>query len=148
MPLKKGKTMKRILLTLLGIALVLGLFAASGYAGYRFGYVQGAQAAANSEAVPLLPELRRFDDFGPRGLDEPNFSFERGFHRGFGPSWFPMRGFGFFPPLMFLGQILMLALILGFISWLATRSGWRLTRQTQPAQSQTTENTPPKAEGE
>ena len=125
--------MKRILLTLLGLVLVLGLFAATGYAGYRFGYAKGAQATANGDTLPRVPELRRFDHFGPRHM--PNFGPDREFHRGF-----PLIGFGFFP-LMFLGRLIMLALMILFVFWLFTRSGWRLTRQT-------TETAPPPTENE
>ena len=55
--------------------------------------------------------------------------FERGFHREFGMRGVPGMGFGFFSPLMFLGRIAILALIVWFIYWLFTRSGWRLTRE-------------------
>jgi hypothetical protein len=139
--------MKKILLTLLGVVLVLGLFAATGYASYRFGYAQGAQAAANGDASTLVPELRRFDDFGPRGLPERNFRFERGFPRGFGPHGFPMIRFGFFPPLLFAGGVVVLALIALFAYWLFTRSGWRLTRQTTQV-TLTTESIPPTTKNE
>jgi hypothetical protein len=121
--------MRKVLLTLLVIILVLGLFAATGYAGYRFGYAPGVQATANGD--DLRPALRPFDDFGPREMPGRNFGFERGFPRGFGPGGFPMMGFGFFPLLMFLGLIALFALIIGFIYWLFTRSGWRLTRQPE-----------------
>jgi hypothetical protein len=138
------QTMKRLLLTLLGIVLVLGLFAAAGYTGYRFGYAQGAQAAVNGNASPRAPALRPFDDFGPRGMPDRNFDFDRGLRRGFGPGRFPIMGFGFFP-LMFLGRILVLALIIGFIVWLVTRSGWRLTRTPIAT---TTTTPPPSAENQ
>ena len=131
--------MKKVLLTLLVTILVLGLFAAAGYTGYRFGYAQGVQATANGDV--LRPGLRPFDDFGPRGMPMHNFGFGRGFNRGFGPGGFPMMGFGFFSPLMLLGRIAVLALIVWFVYWLFTRSGWRLTRQT-------TESVPPKTENE
>lgn len=127
--------MKRIILTLLAIIVVFGLFAATGYAGYRVGFTQGAQSNANGDA----PQLRPFDEIHPRGM--PGFGFERGFQRGFGPGRFPMGGFGFFSPLMWLGRIAFLALIVWFIYWLLTRSGWRLTRQTM-------ESVPPPAHSE
>jgi uncharacterized membrane protein len=134
---ERNRTMKRVLLTLLAVILVLGLFAAIGYTGYRFGYVQGVQATANGQA----PELRPFDGFGPRGMRMHDFGFERGFHRGFGPGVFPMRGFGFFSPLMFLGRIAVLALIAWFVYWLFTRSGWQLTR-TRTTQTTETQSKP------
>jgi hypothetical protein len=124
--------MKRILLTLLVILLLLGAFAATGYAGYRFGYAQGVQSTANGENPRLGP--RPFDDFGPRGV--PNFGFGRDFRRGFGPGRFPMIRFGYFPPLMFLGQLVVLALIVFFIYWLFTRSSWQLTRTVQTTETQ------------
>jgi hypothetical protein len=55
--------------------------------------------------------------------------------------------FGFFPPLMFLGGIVMLVLIVFLAYWLFTRNGWRLTRQTAQV-TQTTEGVPPKTENE
>jgi hypothetical protein len=105
--------MKKVLLSLLAALVVLGLFAAVGYAGYRFGYAQGAQAAqrtANGQA----PELRPFDGWNPRRMPMPDFGFDRGFERGFGMRGFPMMGFGFFP-LMFLGRIIVIALIIWFV---------------------------------
>jgi hypothetical protein len=129
--------MKRILLTLLVIIVGLGLFAATGYAGYRFGYIQGIQETANEDAP--LPRLRPFEDFGPRGMPRHDFGF--GFDRDFGQGHFPMLGFSFFSPLLFLGRIAVLALIVFFIVWLFTRSGWRLTRQIS-------EPVPPKTENE
>jgi hypothetical protein len=123
--------MKKVLLTLLAALVLLGLFAAVGYAGYRFGYTQGAQITANGRA----PELRPFDGWGLR------FGIERGFPRGFGMRGFPMMGFGFFSPLLFLVRLAVLALILWFVYWLFTRSGWRLTRQTtEPVPPPKTEN--------
>lgn len=129
--------MKKVLLGLLAVIVVVGLFAAVGYTGYRFGYVQGVQAAANGDAA--RPGLRPFDEVGPRGMPMHNFGFGRGSQRGLGG--FPMMGFGFFSPWMLLGRLAVLALIVWFIYWLFTRSGWRLTRQT-------TESVPPKMESE
>jgi hypothetical protein len=128
---KKGKTMKRLLLTLLGFIVVSGLFGAVGYAGYRYGYAQGVQATASG-----APQLRPFDDFDPRGMH--GFGMDREFQRGFGPGGFPMRGIGFFSPWRWLGPLAVLALIFWFVYWLFTRSGWRLTR-TVPV----TETPPP-----
>ncbi|HET9589430.1 MAG TPA: hypothetical protein VFO91_11645, partial [Anaerolineales bacterium] len=78
--------------------------------------------------------FRLFDNFGPRGMPMDRFGFERGFPRRFGD--FPMMGFGFFSPLIWLGRIAVLALILWFVYWLLTRSGWRLTREVQATESQ------------
>jgi hypothetical protein len=124
------KTMKRILLTLLGIIVVLGLFGAVGYTGYRYGYAQGVQVTARGEA----PQLRPFDDFNPRGMH--GFGMDRGFERGFGRGGLPMMGFGFISPWRWLGPLGVLALMALFGYWLFTRSGWRLARQT-------TESVPP-----
>jgi len=128
--------MKKVLLTLLGLVVVVGLFAAAGFAGYRFGYAQGAQVTANGDA----PQLRPFDDFGPRRMPMHRFDFDRGFARGFRMGDFPMLGFSFFSPWMLLGRIAILALIVWFIYWLFTRSGWRLTRQTTEGSSSKAEN--------
>jgi hypothetical protein len=115
--------MKKVILGILGAILVLGLFAGVGYAGYRIGFNQGAQFAADGNA----PRFNRFDRDGlPR--------FMPYFDRSFSPRWFGMtphnRGFGFFPPfffLGFLGRIALIGLILWFVVWLFTRSGWRLS---------------------
>ena len=126
--------MKRILFTLLGIIVVLGLFAVAGYAGYRIGYAQGLHTTINGDATRPNRALGPFDEFHRREI--PRFGMDREFQRGFGPGRFPMMGFGFFSPLRWLMPIAVLALIVFFIYWLFTRSGWRLTRQT-------TESVPP-----
>jgi hypothetical protein len=132
--------MKKVLLTLLGIIVAVGLLATAGFAGYRLGFAQGARITvnANSNAPrPQEPQVRPFNGFGPRGMPFHNFGFGRGIRRGFGMGGFPMMGFGFFGPLMFLGRILILGLVIWFIYWLFTRSGWHLVR-TAPVT-----NTPP-----
>lgn len=126
--------MKKVLLSLLVIVLVLGVVAAAGFTGYRFGYAQGIQATAEGQA----PQFRPFDEVGPRGMPMRDFGFEREFQRGFGMGGFPMRGFGFFSPLRFLVQLAVLALIVWFVYWLFTRSGWRLTRTTRTVETQPT----------
>lgn len=137
--------MKKVILTLLGIVVALGLFAAIGYAGYRIGYVQGARVTVSANGNTTRRQLRPFDSFGPRRMPMRNFGF--GFRRGFGV--FPMMGFALFGPLMFLGRIVLLVLVIWFIYWLFTRSGWRLTRaaQTTTTQTTTTQTTPPPAPG-
>jgi hypothetical protein len=137
--------MKKVLLTLLTVIVVLGLFAAAGYVGYRFGFMQGAQITANASAPNGVPNpgVRPFDNFDRRGMPMQNFGdhFGRGLRRGFPRMG---MGFGFFFPLMLLGRIFVLALILWFIYWLFTRSGWRLTRtvpvteppSTKPAETE------------
>ncbi|HEX9838097.1 MAG TPA: hypothetical protein VGA72_02055 [Anaerolineales bacterium] len=121
--------MRKVLLSLIAAVLVIGLFAAVGYSAYRVGYNQGAQATDAGDTPPF----RQFEDFRPRGMPMDNFGrdIERGFNRGFGPGEFPRMGFGFFSPILFLGRIAALGLVLWFIYWLFTRSGWRLTRTPQ-----------------
>ena len=124
--------MKKILLTLLGIVVMLGIFAAVGYAGYRYGYVQGARTTAAGNT----PQLRPFGDDELRGMPMHPFRFERSIHRRFGSGMLPLMGLGFFSPLIWLGRILVLALIVWFVYWLFTRSGWRLTRTVPAAETQ------------
>jgi len=133
---------KKVLLTILALIVVLGLFAATGYAGYRFGYAQGAQGAQLT-ASGDAPRFGPFDEVIPRGMPMHNFGreIERGFNRGLRPDGFRRIGFGFFSPILFLGRVALLGLVLWFIYWLFTRSGWRLTRMP-PA----TVTTPPDAE--
>src|SRR5215207_328964 len=126
--------MKKVLLTLLAVIVLLGFFAAAGLAGYRVGYAQGTQATANVDAPRR--ELHPFDEVGPHRMPMHNFGFGRGFPRGFGHGGFPRRGFGFFFPLLLLGRIAILALIVWFIYWLFTRSGWQLTRTVQTTKTQ------------
>lgn len=131
--------MKRMLLTLLAVVLVLGLFAVAGFTGYRLGFAQGIQqTVANSNGNP--PQVRPFDNTGPRGMH--NFGFGREIPRGFGMHGFPLMGF--FSPFMLLGRLLFWVLLIGLIYWLFTRSGWRLTRQTvetTPARTETVTET-------
>src|SRR6266498_973888 len=130
--------MRKILLSIVSLVLVIGLFAAVGYAGYRIGYNQGTQATTSGNTLTLRP----LGGFGPQRVPMHNFGygFDRDFGRGFGPGRFPMMGFGFFSPLLFIA---VLGLVIWFIYWLLTRNGWRLTRA-----SQDTATTPPNTEGE
>ena len=133
--------MKKVLLTLLTVVVVLGLFAAAGFAGYRFGYMRGAQIAANG-GTPN-PGLRPFDHFERGGMPRFGHDFGRGFHRGFGFGG-PMMGMGFgiFSLFGLLMRIVVFALILWFIYWLFTRSGWRLIRTVQTVQSTEAQSKP------
>lgn len=129
--------MKRVLITLLGAILVIGALAAAGFAGYRIGFNQGAQISVNADSpLPVRP-----DRFGPEGIRPHDFDkdFDRGFNRGFPHGGFRMmrRGFGFFPPFMFLGQIAFWGLIILLIYLLFTRSGWRITRTQETVQNTT-----------
>ena len=124
--------MKRILLTLLAVVVVLGLFAAVGYTGYRVGYSRGAQGLERAaDGDDLRPGLRAFDGFGRHGIfPGREFGFGRGFERRLGG--FPMVGFGFFP---LLGLIAVLTLLALFVYWLFTRSGWRVVRTIPVAET-------------
>ena len=136
--------MRRVLLSILAIIVVFGLFAAAGFAGYRFGYVQGAQRITANGAAP---QVRPFNDndFNRRGMPMmPGFGWGRGMHRGFGMGGFPMMGFGLFGLLGFVGRILIFALVIWFVYWLFTRSGWRLTR-TAPVTTAPPVTPPPAA---
>ena len=125
--------MKRVFLIILGIVVVLGVLAGTGFAGYQIGLRQGARAS-NDEIGPFL-DRPNFDlERGPFAFDR---GFERRFDRGFPHGGFQMirrGGFGFFGPFMFLGHILFWGLIILLVYWLFTRSGWRLTRTEQTVQ--------------
>lgn len=117
--------MKKLILGILGALLVIGLFAGAGFTGYRIGLHQGAQLSADGN----IPRLDRFDRDGmPR--------FAPGFDRRFTPRMFvmmhPARDFGFFSLLFFVARLALIALLIWFVFWLFTRSGWRLslTRQS------------------
>lgn len=142
--------MKKVFLSLLAVIVVLGLFTAAGYTGYRVGYVQGARSKTITNSAPSNPALRPFNGFGPRQM--PRSHVERGFRGGM-----PRMGFGFFSPLAALARLLVLfgvfVLVVWFIYWLISRSGWRLTRQPvetrPPAETQrATEANPAKPENE
>jgi len=128
--------MKKVLLTLLTVVVVLGLFAAVGFAGYRIGVMRGVQITANGDAPN--PQLRPFDNFERRAIPRFGDDFGRGPGRGFGMRGFPMMGMGFgiFSLFAFLARIAVFALIIWFIYWLFTRSGWRLTRTVQTTETQ------------
>ncbi|HEU0291844.1 MAG TPA: hypothetical protein VFR47_03865 [Anaerolineales bacterium] len=121
--------MKRFVLTLLAIILIAGVLAGVGFAGYRYGFQQGALAASNSDTV--LPPFARGDDFGWKRMPMHGFGpgMPRNFERGWGPGNFGMvgrgGGFGIFPVF---GLLIQLA-ILGFIVWLVYKlfTGWRIS---------------------
>ena len=128
--------MKKVLLTLLTIVVVLGLFAATGYAGYRIGLMRGAQLTVNTDTPNQ--QVRPFGNLDRRGM--PNFGndFGRSGPRGFGMRGFPMMGMGFgiFSLFAFLARIAVFALIIWFVYWLFTRSGWQLTRTATVTEAQ------------
>ena len=126
--------MRKVLFTLLGIMVVVGVLAGAGFAGYRIGYMQGARANAKGN-TQVLPPNKGFD---PRGMPMRNFGndFERGFNRGFGPRGFGMmergmggRGFGFFSPFFLLIRVGFWAFIIWLVYKVIKGSGWTLTRQ-------------------
>lgn len=126
--------MKKVLLSLLGILLVLGVLAGAGFAGYRFGYDQGSLATSDgtTQVTPWGSGWNR--------QIMPMHNFGRGFDRSFGPGGYPMMGyggmgFGFFSPFMFMGRILFWALIIWLAYWLFTKSGWKFSMTRQETNS-------------
>jgi hypothetical protein len=152
--------MKKVLLTLLGIIVVVGILAGAGFVGYRMGYNHGAVAVSNRAAqLPQqnrgfdqrgMPMMRGFgDDFGLRGM--PMHNFGNGFERGFGPGGFGMMGrgrggFGFFGLFGSLLHLAVPALIIWVAYKLIKNSGWTLTRQPAPVAKVETSEVGPKNE--
>jgi hypothetical protein len=139
--------MKKVLLSLLVIVLALGLLGAVGFAGYRYGFIQGRITAStgNGNTQPVGPGFGMMQ----RGMPMHNFGFNRGFERG---GFGMMRrgfGFGFFPFFGILARLLFWGLISAVIVWLVSRSGWRLTRTAPvgatPVPPATPVQTPPPA---
>ena len=142
--------MKKVLLTLLGIIVVVGLLGGAGFVGYRIGFNQGARFLANRTTAQLpsqnknvnpngKPDQNFNKGFGFQNMPGRNFGngFERGFNRGMGPGGFGMmmgrgRGFGFFGPFQFIFRIAVFAFIIWVIYMAFKGGGWTLTRQ--PAQ--------------
>lgn len=122
--------MKKVLLGLLVVVLVLGVLSAVSFAGYRYGFDQGALSASSGEMRSIAPRF----SFGPQRM--PMHNFGNGFDNEFGARGFNMmqhgRGFGFFTPFMFIARIAFWGLVIWAIHMLVMRSGWRLTK-TQPA---------------
>jgi uncharacterized membrane protein len=127
--------MKKFLLTFIAVIVVVGALAGVGFAGYRMGYAQGAGASGDA------PFFDRFERMHPNFVPMPG-------NRNFGPGGYdlfyrhPMMGRGlfginFFSPLRILWNIAILALIVWFVFWLFTKSGWRIVRQnsTEPTAS-------------
>lgn len=131
--------MKKVLLTLLAVVLILGALGAAGMAGYRYGYYQGALSTSDADTPSFVPGF----GYGPQRMPMHPFGFARGygFDRDFGPGGFHMMdpggwGFGFFSPLLFLVRLAFWGLVIWAIYMLVTRSGWRLTRTSQPVDAQ------------
>lgn len=129
--------MKKVILSIIGAVLVIGLFAGAGFAGYRIGYTHGVQASANGDA----PLFGRFERFGPERIPMPNFgrNFDRGFDHDFPRGRFHImqrgHGFGILYPLMLLSHLAIWVLVIWLIYVLFTRSGWRLSLTKQPVQN-------------
>jgi len=116
--------MKKVLLTLLAVIVILGALAGAGYAGYRIGYHQGATASGN------LPLFGRGERMNPNFM--PHFNQDFGYRVQ--PYRSPMMGrgdfgFNFFSTFRLLWNLAILALVVWFVYWLVTKSGWRITRQ-------------------
>lgn len=129
--------MKKVLLTLLGIIVVAGILAGAGFAGYRMGYMHGAQASADGTVtfVPRQMPMHSFDQgIAPQNMPMHNFGKgnDRGFNRGFGPGGFGMQGRGMHGGRFGFFSLFHLA-VWGVVIWLAYKwfknSGWTLTRQ-------------------
>ena len=123
--------MKKVLLTLLAMIVILGALAGAGYTGYRVGYNQGAAASGNVQF------FGRSERVNPHVMPIPNFG--RDFEFRAQPFRSPMMGrgiFGFtmFAPFRILWNIAVLALIIWIVYWLFTKSGWRITRETNKEQ--------------
>jgi hypothetical protein len=124
--------MKRLLLGLLTVVVILAALGAAGFAGYRYGFNQGALSTSNGGTGQVVPGF----GFDPHHMPMHNFGNDE-FNRRFsgGPGFNMMhRGmsFGFFSPLMFLLRIAFWGLVIWALYTLVARSGWRLTK-TAPA---------------
>src|SRR5215203_6388000 len=119
--------MKKFLLGLLTVVLILAALGAAGFAGYHYGFNQGAVSASNGDTRQIVPGF----GFGPQRMPMHNFGNDA-FDRGQGGPGFNMRhrgmGFGMFAPLMFLLRIAFWGLVIWALYTLVARSGWRLTK--------------------
>jgi hypothetical protein len=128
---KETNTMKKVLLTILGIIVVLGVLAGAGFTGYRIGYQQGALSVSDGNTIPFMHGLQ----FGSKNM--PMHNFGRDFEFRSQPFHSPMMrgggGFNFdmFGVFHFLWNAVVLGLVIWFVYWLFTKSGWRLTRTHQ-----------------
>lgn len=126
--------MKKVFLTLLTLIVVVGALAGAGYTGYRIGFNQGV--ISSGKAAPSGNSLQRPNQ-NPHAMPFNNFGRDfRGFEPGFPGQRFPMArhgffGFGLFSPLHFLWNLAILALIIWFIYWLISKSGWQITRRSE-----------------
>jgi len=133
--------MKKVLLTLFGIIVVIGVLAGVGFAGYRFGYMQGTAANFDGAAQPNI----RDREFGLPGMPMHGFgnNFERRFNNmpgghhdfGFMERGRGGRGFVFFSPFRFIVQIAVVGLIIWLAYKLFTGNGWQLSLTRQPVEN-------------
>lgn len=124
--------MKKVFLTLLAVIVIVGAFAGAGYWGYRIGYANGATGPDNG------PFFARPYHMDPSQM--PMYKFGGEFNRDFGFNRHPMMrpgsihgigmGYGYFSPFLLLWRVIVIALIIWFVYWLFTKSGWQLTRKT------------------
>ena len=133
--------MKKWILGIVITILALGALAGVGFAGYRIGFMQGARLTQtvrtpnnNNVAPPFANRSNRFNQNNmPQFHPDMN---DRNFGPGFGINRFPMtrmgRGFGFFSPFQFIWRVVIFGLIIWFFYWLFAKSGWQLTRKSQP----------------
>jgi len=121
--------MKKVLLTLFVLIVIAGVLGGAGFAGYRFGYSQGANTTSNGNDI--VKPFGRGDNFDRNRMPMHNFNNGMGpgyHHQGFGMMPYG-GGFGFMSPLSFLARIAVYA----FLIWLAYKlfKGWRISF-TQP----------------
>lgn len=117
--------MKKVLLTLLGVLVILGALAGAGFTGYRIGYANAAGASGNA------PFFSRPFHMNPNQMPMHRFGNDSGAWSM--PYHSPMMGrggFGFFYPLHILWNVAIAGLIVWFLVWLFTRSGWKITRNS------------------
>lgn len=115
--------MKTWIIRILIAVLVIGAFAAVGFAGYRIGFSHGAQFSGNENAPRFTQPFHR------GGMPE----FADGFHqRGFHMTPHA-RGFGLASPFFALIKIALLGLLVWAGYKLFTSAGWQLTFTRQEA---------------
>jgi hypothetical protein len=118
--------MKKTLLILLILIVSLGLLAGAGLAGYRIGYANAATSTSPDTVRPfqMNTQIMPMNHFG-RGFN--NHVLTR-------PGGFNGRGLSYFSPIHFLWNIAILGLVIWFVYWIFTKSGWQVTRKTEAAQ--------------
>jgi len=118
--------MKKVLLTLLAVIVILGALAGAGFAGYRIGYNHGAVASGNA------PALGRFQQMDPHEMPMQRFGNDFGSRsHEFRAPMMGRGGFGSFSPFHFVWNIVVLGLVIWFIYWLFTKSGWQISRKAE-----------------